>query len=204
MRITTVLVVSTAIFLSPADVPDPSEWTTYELADGSFQFQFPTELLELTEWDGVVTIRHAVPFNYEYSPHASEAVYRSNRFVDFRLKLWFEGRELESVITQQWGSPRSWIHGNEFVEGSGFVERVRFGGLEGHLVAIGAHCGGTRTYYMRFGSGHIIAERPFCYAWEDCDHPCLEKLMAVPGIITEEVGDSLFERIMESIAKTDE
>jgi len=204
VKITTILVVSAAIALTPAEVPDPSGWTTYKLADGPFQFRFPTELLELTEWDGVVTLCHAVPFEYEYSPHASEAVYRSNWFVDFRLKLWFESRELESVITKQYGSPRSWIHGNDFVEDSGFVERVQFGDLEGHLVAIGAHCGGQRTYYMRFGNGHVIAERPFCYAWEDCDHLCLEKLMAVPGIITEEMGDSLFERIMESITRAEE
>lgn len=109
------------------------------------------------------------------------------------------------MISEGRATKPGWIKGNTFTsDGDCMIEPVQFGDLSGHKVSIGAHCGGQHTYYFPFGDGHVIAERPFCYAWEDCGPDCEQRLKFVPGIITEEAADQLFAEIMATIATLQE
>lgn len=166
----------------PAGIAEISQWITYTFADGPLQFRYP-ELLEITEYGGVVTIQHSVPYEHEWTFHGSESVYKSNRFVDFRMKLWFEDQEQADLPLRDYEE----------------LHPVNFGYRSGYRESTGAHCGGQHTYYFPARGGHIVAERPLCYAWEDCDPECIEELRAIPGVITEETGDRLFDWIIRGV-----
>jgi len=175
--------------------------TSYKNSGLGITFDYP-KILTISASDEMVTLHHDIPYQNhgECDMMGDENVYP--RLTDFRVT--FQKIEKNLVDTMRIISPyipqENFVN-EEVVESPGFIDKFQIGKLDGYAIYEGVEGCGQTTYYFRIKdnqtlvvgkasiqilSGVIVKEK-------------MEEVLAVPGVISREKSEEMFESILTSL-----
>lgn len=190
---------------SPAPILSPtqnltSNWKVYRNEAWGFEFEYPGDLIDLTENVNSVSLKHSVPHRHPNPCNLSGLQEKPlEKLTDLDISFEVTNNSLLDVIKNQSKFIyENYLDGNELKLEPGFIERTIIGNVEGYRITSGSHGCGNYTYYISHKSNStLIVTRSFI--------PELKPIIAnyqeylnIPGIIHPDEEEKLFNQILST------
>lgn len=173
----------------------------YQDSQTGISFTYPENLTASTA-DGVSILHHDIPYKNAGACDmmGGEKVY--DRLTDFEMKIRIIHKDLtETVKTLSPYIPQENYVNGELVASPGFIDPCTIGDFSGFAIYEGAEgCGQTTYYFPIAGDRTLVIANASIQALSGAIMPeKVHEVLAVPGVISRENNQKIFESIVRSL-----
>jgi hypothetical protein len=173
----------------------------YQNSQTGISLTYPENLTASTT-DGIAMLHHDIPYKNAGACDMMGDEKTFDRLTDFEMKIQVMNRDLtETVKALSPYIPQENFVNGELVASPGFIDPCTIGDFSGFAIYEGAEgCGQTTYYFPLAGNKTLVIANASIQALSGAIiQEKVKEVLAVPGVISREKNQEIFESIVRSI-----
>jgi hypothetical protein len=172
----------------------------YKSKNFGLEFAYPKEIV-ITENTKEISLNHSIPFkNYGCDMKGDGISY--DKLSDFGVSIKFYNKSLVDTAKLESSFLTSEnFSGSKLVVSPGYIDSYKVGSFDGYSIYTGVEGCGYTNYYLPISNVKtLVVKRNQVQEFSGIVTPDVkEKVLAVPGVISKEKADLIFNQILTSI-----